>query len=101
VSDEQIRYARSPTALWRRVGAEVLVAAPEGSEVDRLSLPASATWLFLERPRTAAALTRLLADEFPVPNEQIGERVRALLLELESGGWLVRSSENPAGGGDE
>jgi hypothetical protein len=61
--NEAVAFARAPSVLWRRVGAEVLLADPAGRDVERLSIPASASWLLLERPRPVAELTRLLADE--------------------------------------
>jgi hypothetical protein len=83
-------YARATTALWRRVGGEVLVTWPESTGVDRLSEPASAAWLLLERPRTVAELTGALADEFSVGSAEIEARVAELVGELEGRGWLVR-----------
>jgi hypothetical protein len=96
----EVRYVRTAAALWRRVGGEVLLAAPEGSEVERLSLPASAAWQLLDRPRTTAELTELLADEFATPRDEIGGRVLALLEELEAGGWLVRVGRERASARD-
>jgi hypothetical protein len=80
--------ARAPSVLWRRVGAEVLLADPAGQDVERLSVPASATWLLLDRPRPMAELTRLLADELGADRDEIGDRVVALVDELRSHGWL-------------
>jgi hypothetical protein len=85
-------YARSTTALWRRAGGEVLLARPEGSDVDGLSMPASAAWLLLERPLTLSELTGALAHEFSVGREEIAGHVVELVDQLEERGWLVRVS---------
>jgi hypothetical protein len=76
--------------LWRRAGVEVLLAGPDGSEVDALSLPASAAWLLLERPRTLAELTDGLASRFAADRDEIADRVARLVDELEGRGWLAR-----------
>jgi hypothetical protein len=81
--------ARAPSVLWRRVGAEVLLADPAGRDVERLSIPASAGWLLLDRPRSVAELTGLLADELAADAGEIEDRVSALVDELRSDGWLV------------
>jgi hypothetical protein len=71
------------------VGAEVLLADPAGRDVERLSVPASASWLLLERPRPVAELTRLLAAELSADAGEIEDGVIALVDELRSHGWLV------------
>jgi coenzyme PQQ synthesis protein D (PqqD) len=83
-------YARS-VALSRRVGDEVLLARPEGSGVDRLSIPASALWLLLERPRTRADLIRLLGADFEMGAEEMAGHIDRLIRELESSGWIARA----------
>jgi len=83
-------YARSATALWRRVGAEVLLASPEGTGVESLSVPASAAWLLLERPRTAGDLAAALAGRFPSGSDGIERHVSKILEDLGSLGWIVR-----------
>jgi hypothetical protein len=86
---EAVAVARAPSVLWRRVGAEVLLADPAGRDVERLSIPASASWLLLERPRSVPELTRLLADELSDDAGEIEARVAVLVDELRSHGWLV------------
>lgn len=87
------RYGRAPTTLWRRVGKEVLLAAPDGDDVDRLSRPAAAAWLLLEPPRTGEGLTDDLARELGVKAEDIEGRVVLLLRELEDRRWVVRAPD--------
>jgi hypothetical protein len=69
----------------------VRLNTPDGPQVDRLSIPASAAWLLLERPRTLRELTGALAEEFAVGRGEIGPRVEELVGELVSRGWLVRA----------
>jgi hypothetical protein len=88
------RYVRTGEVLWRRVGAEVLLATPTGSDVERLSLPASAAWRLLDRPRTVPELTASLAGEFPLDGDEIADRVEALVDALESRGLLERVAED-------
>jgi hypothetical protein len=87
-------FARSTAALWRRVGDEVLLAAPDRSEIDRLSVPASAAWLLLERPQTRADLTEALAGKFEVVPTEIAEHVDRMVEELEARGWVVRAAND-------
>jgi hypothetical protein len=81
-----------PTALWRRVGNEVLLATPEASDIDRLSLPASAVWLLLDQPQSREVIERALAEEFEVSSQEISEHVTRLIQELEDRRWLVRGT---------
>lgn len=80
--------------LWRRVGDEVLVAGSDGSDVDRLSMTASAAWMLLEAPRTRRDLTTALAAEFVAPAEDIADHVDHLINVLEQRGWAIRSVED-------
>jgi hypothetical protein len=79
-------------ALTRRVGDEVLLARPEGSGVDRLSVPASALWLLLERPRTRADLIRALAADFEMGVDEMVGHADRLIRELESRGWIATAN---------
>ncbi len=68
----------------------MVLTTAERSDVHALSLPASAAWLLLDRPRTLSEIADALADEFEVGRPEIDERVAGLVAELESAGWLVR-----------
>lgn len=81
-------FGRVGAALWRRVGPEVLLAGLDGSEIDRLSVPASALWLLLERPLGREELVAALADEFDIEAGDIAGHVDRLLDELVTRGWL-------------
>jgi hypothetical protein len=85
-------YARATGALWRRVGGEVLLATPEGPDVASLSVPASAVWLQLDRPRTTGELAESLAGDFSLEAREIRGRLDDLVQQLEARGWLVRVS---------
>lgn len=82
-------YARS-AVLWRRVGDEVLLAAPEDAGVYGLSIPASSLWFLLERPQTREDLTRSLAADFEMDPGETSRHVDRLIREMESAGWIVR-----------
>jgi hypothetical protein len=83
-------FVRASGALWRRVGGEVLLATPGAPEVSSLSVPASAAWLLLDRPRTTAELAEALAGEFSVDTDEIRGRVGDIVDQLEARGWLER-----------
>lgn len=91
---------RSSPALWRRVGAEVLLADPDGAEVERLSVPASAAWMLLERPRTMGELTRGVAAELGLPQDEVGAHVESVVAGLQTRGWLRRADGDERAGGD-
>ncbi len=84
-------YRRSPTALWRRVGDQVLLADAEGAEVHALSATASATWLLLDGPRTREALVAALASGFGGEPTEVAGNVDRLLERLEVEGWVFRT----------
>jgi hypothetical protein len=89
VSDvAQAAVARAGRALWRRVGPEVLLAAADGSQIDRLSVPASALWLRLERPLGRDRLIAALAEDFEADPADIAAHVDRLLEELGARGWV-------------
>lgn len=81
-------FARAGGTLWRRVGPEVLLAGADGSEIHRLSVPASALWLRLERPLGRDELVAALADEFDADAADIAPHVDRLLGELGTRGWV-------------
>lgn len=82
------RFVRSSVALSRRVGGEVLLAAPDGTEIDRLSDSAGAVWSLLEEPMAVPALVTTLSEAYGVPEERIAADVEALLADLVRRGWV-------------
>jgi Coenzyme PQQ synthesis protein D (PqqD) len=99
VSDRGTTFARAGATLWRRVGAEVLLAGLEGSQIDRLSVPASALWQRLERPLGREELVAALADDFGLVAADIADHVDGLIEQLAGRGWIRRvgGSEDPDG----
>jgi hypothetical protein len=82
------RFVRSPVALSRRVGGEVLLAAPRRPDIDRLSDSAGAVWSLLEEPMPAPALVAALSEAYGIPEERIAVDVEALLADLVHRGWV-------------
>ena len=64
--DGGIRVRRSPVAISRRVGTDVLVTTLGDEDVHELSGGASAVWADLDVPRTQAELVERLAAEHDV-----------------------------------
>lgn len=90
------RFVRSRAALWRRVGGEVLLAAPGRPGMDELSESAGAVWTLLEKPMPASALVAALSEAYGVPPGRIAGQVDTLLQDLVARGWL---EEAPGGEG--
>ena len=88
---DAVTFRRSPSALWRRVGDEVLIADAEGPDISSLSPPASAAWLHLERPRTREDLIDELVVRLGVPAKEIAAHIERSLGQLEERGWLIRT----------
>jgi coenzyme PQQ synthesis protein D (PqqD) len=82
------RFVRSPRALSRAVGQEVLVTAAGREEVDRLSPTAGAVWSLLEEPRSLSSLIDKLAGRFDAPRDRIAADVGSLLADLIRRGWV-------------
>lgn len=83
-----IRFQRSPDALYRRVGEEILLAKPELDDFDALSTTAAATWELLQNPRTLSDVVQLLAAAYAVSPQLISSEVEALLRDLLRRGWI-------------
>lgn len=80
--DGGIRFRRSPEALSRRVGTDVLVTVPGQAEVQELSGGAHAVWADLATPRTLSELVDRLATEHDVEPDDIAGEVRACVGRL-------------------
>lgn len=89
-----VRFRRTPSALYREVGQEVLLASPDGEGFDALSGGAPAVWGLLDRPLTASELVAALAPRYEVPPERLRPDLERLLEELCRRGWI---EEVPAG----
>jgi hypothetical protein len=81
-------FVRSPTALSRRVGGEVLLASADREGVESLSETATEVWDLLERPRTVRSLVARLVDRYAAPRSSIEVDVRGLIDQLFERGWI-------------
>lgn len=99
MSDRDARFAQSQTALWRSVGADVLLAAPEGDGIELLTGTAAVIWHCLDAPATLRDLTGILADAYQKPPDAISSEVEALLQDLMRRGFLVTDEGEDDGGG--
>lgn len=77
-----VSFQRSPEALTRRVGADVLVTTPGDVDVHELSGGAMAVWTVLETPRTLTELVGDLADAHAAEAGEIADDVEGCLLTL-------------------
>ena len=84
-------FRRSEHVLWRRTGADVVVALPDSAEVQRLSGGASAVWWALEEPGSAKSMVEDLATSFGVASDALEPEVSACLEELVTIGLVERS----------
>lgn len=82
------RFVRSRVALSRRVGGEVLLAATDRPDIDRLSDSAGAVWTLLGEPLTKSVVVANLSEAYGVPGGQIAADVEALLDDLVRRGWV-------------
>jgi type IV secretory pathway TrbD component len=88
------RYRRSPAALHRTVGHEVLLAGADRESFDVLPGTAASVWTLLEKSATLPELSDELARTYGTPVERIVADVAPLLDELVRRGWLERIDED-------
>jgi hypothetical protein len=88
------RYRRSPAALHRTVGHEVLLAEADRDGFDVLPGTAASVWTLLEEPATLPELSHELARTYGTPVERIATDVEPLLDELVRRGWLERIDDD-------
>jgi hypothetical protein len=81
-------FRRSTTALFRRVGGEVILATPGREEFDSLSSTASTAWELLDTPKDLDTLVNQLALEYRMQPHSIVSDVAALVLDLLRRGWI-------------
>lgn len=98
MSPAVLRYRRSPAALSRTVGNEVLACLPDWDEIDRLSASGGAIWRRLSEPRTLSELCAEVSAEFAVRPADVREDVRKFVALLVKRGLVQRV---PRGGGTE
>lgn len=81
-------FRRSPKALFRRVGGDIILATPEREDFDSLSSTASTAWELLDTPKDLDTLVKELASEYRMQAHSIVSDVAALLLDLLRRGWV-------------
>lgn len=81
-------FRRSPTALFRRVGGDIILATPGREEFDSLSSTAGTAWELLDTPKDLDTLVKELALEYRMQAPSIVSDVAALLLDLLRRGWI-------------
>lgn len=87
-------FRRSPDALHRRVGGDVILAAPHREDFDSLSSTASAAWELLETPMDLDELVNELALAYRMQPHAIVSDVAALVLDLLRRGWIKEVENN-------
>jgi coenzyme PQQ synthesis protein D (PqqD) len=87
-------FRRSPAALFRRVGGDVILATPQREEFDSLSSTASAAWEHLDTPKGLDELVNELALTYGMQPHSIVSDVAALLLDLLRRGWIEEVENN-------
>lgn len=87
-------FRRSPKALFRRVGADVILATPGREDFDSLSGTAGAAWELLERPHNLGDLVNQLAAVYGMQPQTIVSDVAALVLDLLRREWIVEVEDN-------
>jgi hypothetical protein len=80
---------RSPQALWRRAGTEVVTTLPETEDIQELGGAAAAVWLGLDEATSAADLIGLLAEVYAIEPDAIAGDVEVAVAELVHVGLVV------------
>jgi len=96
---DRSRYARAPAVLWRRVGNEILVLAPEAPSPSSLSPAAAIVWDELETPSRLDEMTDSLASAFDRDPSDMRADLEGILRELERSGMVVVEESVEASGG--
>jgi hypothetical protein len=81
-------FQRSPVALFRRVGGEIILATPQRQDFDSLSSTAAVAWELLDQPKGLNELVRDLALTYGMEPGSIVSDVASLLLDLLRRGWV-------------
>ena len=97
MSGRAATYRRSPAALSRAVGTEILACLPEWDEVDLLSASGGAIWRGLAEPRTLAELTAAVANEYALRPTDVRGDVRGFVDLLVMRGLVERMPANGNG----
>jgi hypothetical protein len=84
----ELRYRRTPRALNRTVGPEVVLAAADREGFDVLPGTAAAVWILLDEPATLVTVAEKLSALYDTTADRIAADVAPLLDELVDRGWL-------------
>jgi hypothetical protein len=76
------RFRHSPGTLYRSVGGDVLVAAPDREDFDLLAGAGSAVWHLLDVPRTLSEIVEMTGEIYGMPATAVAADVEALVDEL-------------------
>jgi hypothetical protein len=87
-------FRRSPEALYRRVGGDIILATPEREDFDSLSSTASSAWELLDTSKGLDELVRELASAYGMQPQAILSDVATLLLDLLRRGWIEEVENN-------
>lgn len=87
-------FRRSPEALFRRVGGEVILATSQREDFDSLSSTASSAWELLDTPKDLDELVSELASAYGMQPQAILSDVATLLLDLLRRGWIEEVENN-------
>lgn len=87
-------FRRSPEALFRRVGGDVILATPQREDFDSLSSTASAAWEILDTPKDLDELVNELALTYGMQPHAIVSDVATLLMDLLRRGWIEEVENN-------
>jgi hypothetical protein len=88
MTEPDVRYMRSPVAIYRTVGPDVVLARADVPDVDLLEGTAGLAWQLLDAPSTSLDLASALADLYEISVEAIHGAVQALLDDLRDRGWV-------------
>jgi hypothetical protein len=87
-------FQRSPEALFRRVGGDIILATPGRTDFDSLSSTASAAWELLDSPKGLDELVNELALAYRMQPHAILSDVATLVLDLLRRGWIEEVENN-------
>lgn len=84
------RYRRSPRALHRNAGPEVLVVPADTDELVTLSGVAAVVWEALARPADAHRIEGFVAEVLDVAPGEVAAGLGTCLLDLTTAGVIER-----------
>ena len=98
MSDPATLFVRTPEALWRRVGDEIVIAGSGRDDFERLSPIAAVVWELLEEPITLESMVDRLAGPFDADAAVIEEDLGTMIARLVEMGFVQALDGEPSGG---